>query len=308
MTKPYNDFSTYFKKLFSDRVQKISVDAGFTCPNRDGTKSSGGCTYCNNDTFNPFYCTPQKTVKQQLTEGIEFFSKKYKTQKYLAYFQAYSNTYADLSVLKNLYNEALETEGVIGLVIATRPDCIDEEKLNFIQELAKKYYILLEYGVESTNNESLNAINRAHTFEDSIRVLEMTKGRNITTGIHLIFGLPFETRQTMLKTAEIISSLPFDTLKMHQLQIVKGTKMARDYAQNPENFKLFSAQEYISFIADFLELLNPKIIVERFIAESPVEYLIAPHWGGLKNFEIIHKIESLLLKRNSFQGKYFCGN
>ncbi len=303
MKKTYNDFSTYFKNRFSERVQKISVDAGFTCPNRDGTKSSGGCTYCNNDTFNPFYCSPKKSVTQQLQEGIKFFSKKYKSQKYLAYFQAYSNTYADISVLKKLYKEALSVPGVVGLVIATRPDCIDNQKLDYIEELARKHYILLEYGVETCNNESLKLINRQHTFEDSVKALEMTKNRGITIGIHLIFGLPGETEKSMLDNAKIISDLPFQTLKMHQLQIVKGTKMAKDFAENPQKYKLFTAEEYIVFVADFLELLNPEIIVERFIAESPPDYLIAPKWGGIKNFEIIHKIEKLLKSRNSYQGK-----
>ena len=246
--KPYNDFSSYFKKQFNERVQKIAVDAGFTCPNRDGAKGRGGCTYCNNDTFNPFYCSPQKSITEQLKEGIAFFAKKYKTQKYLAYFQAYSNTYADLPILKTYYSEALTVDGIIGLVIATRPDCVDEELLDYLQSLAKNYYIILEYGIESCNNE---------------------------------------------------------TLKLHQLQIIKGTKMAKQYAENPEMFKLFTADEYIDFVVHFAERLNPKVIIERFISESPADMLIAPKWGGLKNFEIVAKISKKFNNSDSWQGKFY---
>jgi len=303
--KPYNDFSSYFKKQFNERVQKIAVDAGFTCPNRDGSKGRGGCTYCNNDTFNPFYCSPQKPVKEQLKEGIAFFAKKYKTQKYLAYFQAYSNTYADLPILKTYYSEALAVEGVVGLVIATRPDCVDEELLDYLQSLAESYYIILEYGIESCNNETLKNINRGHMFEESIKALEMSVGRNLHVGVHYIIGLPSDSREDNLAHAKILSELPFDTLKLHQLQIIKGTKMAKQYAENPEMFKLFTADEYIDFVVRFAERLNPNIIIERFISESPADMLIAPKWGGLKNFEIVAKITKKFNESDSWQGKLY---
>jgi radical SAM protein (TIGR01212 family) len=302
---PYNDFSAHFKKLFKTRVQKIAVDAGFTCPNRDGTKAYGGCTYCNNNTFNPFYCDPKRSVTEQLTEGINFFAEKYKSQKYLAYFQAYSNTYADLNTLKKLYSEALSADRIIGLVIATRPDCVDEELLDYLQELAESYYIVLEFGIETCNNETLKNINRGHNFEETVHALHLSKGRNLHVGIHYIVGLPGDTREDNLRHASVLSGLPFETLKLHQLQIIKGTKMEKQYEENPELFDLFSADEYVDFMVSFAERLNPEIIIERFISESPKDLLIAPKWGGLKNFEIVSKINKKFLERDTFQGKFY---
>ncbi len=303
--KRYNDFSSHFKKLFSERVQKISIDAGFTCPNRDGTKYVGGCTYCNNESFNPFYTTPNKIIKQQLAEGIAFFSPKYKTQQYLAYFQAYSNTYGKVSDLKKMYEEALSVPQVIGLVIATRPDCVNEEIIAMLENFAKQYYVVLEFGVESCNDETLKKINRGHTFNETINALNISSSRGIHVGIHLILGLPGDSYENIKEQAKIISQLPFETLKLHQLQIIKKTKMAKEFEINPEHFKLYTAEEYINLVVDFVELLNPAIIIERFISESPMNMIIAPNWGGLKNFEIVNKIEKKLLERNTFQGKYF---
>lgn len=304
-SNPYNNFSAHFKKLFDGRVQKIAVDAGFTCPNRDGTKGRGGCTYCNNDTFNPFYCNPGKTIRDQLNEGIVFFAEKYKTQKYLAYFQAYSNTYALLDVLKKYYNEALSVEKIIGLVIATRPDCVNNELLDYLEFLAVDNYIVLEYGLESCNDRTLKNINRGHTFNDTVKALELSKGRGLHIGIHYIMGLPGDTREDNLKHAEIISTLPFETLKLHQLQIIKGTKMAEEYSLNPNSFDLFSENEYIDHIIKFSEKLNPEIIIERFISESPSDLLIAPKWGGLKNFEIVDKINKKFIKSKTWQGRLY---
>jgi len=303
--KAYNDYTTYFKSKFSQRVQKIALDAGFSCPNRDGSKGIGGCTYCNNQTFNPFYCTPQKSITQQLDEGIRFFAAKYQTQKYLAYFQAYSNTFAGLEILEKLYNEALAHPAVIGLVIATRPDCIDDKKLNFIAQLAEKHYIVVEFGVESCNNETLKLINRCHTFEDSVDAIQRTVAKGITTGIHLILGLPNESRETILHHADLIAQLPVETLKLHQLQIIKGTKMAEQFAQNPEWFHYYDVDEYIDLAIDFVERLNPKVIIERFISESPVNMLISPRWNGIKNFEFVSKLERRMRERNAFQARLF---
>ena len=299
----YNSASKYLKNLFSERVQKIAVDAGFTCPNRDGKKGRGGCTYCNNNTFTPFYCSPEKTIETQIEQGIAFFSKKYKKIKFLVYFQAYTNTYAEISELKKIYTKALQHPQVIGAVIATRPDCIDEEKLDFFAELNKKYRIVIEYGVESTNNTTLEKINRQHTFEDAVKSIKMTAERNITVGAHLIIGLPNENKENILSHAKKISELPINMLKLHQLQIIRHTKMAKQYIANPENFNLFGVNEYIELMVDFLEVLNPKIMLERFTSESPKELLIAPKWSGLKNFEIVHKIEKRLEERNTWQGK-----
>jgi len=302
---PYNDFSTHFKNQFNTRIQKIAVDAGFTCPNRDGTKGRGGCTYCNNDTFNPFYCSPQKSITKQLKEGITFFAKKYKTQKYLAYFQAYSNTYANLNLLKTYYNEALKVAGVIGLVIATRPDCVNNALLDYLQELAKNYYIVLEYGIETCNDNTLKNINRGHTFAETVETLQMSKNRDLHVGVHYIIGLPGDSRDEMLTHSGILSQLPFETLKLHQLQIIKGTKMAKQYAKTPEMFDLFSSEEYIDFVVKFTERLNPKIIIERFISESPADLLIAPKWGGLKNFEIVDKIKKRFRDLETWQGNLY---
>lgn len=304
-SKRYNDYSTYFKNRFSERVQKISIDAGFTCPNRDGSKGRGGCTYCNNDTFNPYYCMPSKSVSVQLDEGISFFSPKYKTQQYLCYFQAYSNTYGEFERLKKIWNEALSHPGVIGMVVGTRPDCVSDRVLDYLAELSKKYYVVLEFGIESTLNKTLELVNRCHTYEESVEAIKQSTQRGIETGAHMILGLPGESRQDLLQHAVTISELPITSLKLHHLQIIKKTIMAKQYAVNPEMFDLFEANEYVEFIVEFLKHLNPKIIVERFISESPLDLLIAPKWEGLKNFEIVHRIEKQLELSNSWQGMLY---
>lgn len=305
ITKPYNSYSTYIKQKFGKRVQKVSLDTGFTCPNRDGTKGIGGCTYCNNNTFNPYYCKPQKSITQQLNDGIAFFAKKYKTQEYLAYFQAYSNTYADIELVKSLYLEALNHPKIVGLVIGTRPDCINEDLIQFLSDLAKRNYISLEFGVESTLNKTLDFINRCHSFEETIAAYELSKNKGIELGAHVIIGLPGETREEMLHHANELSKLPINTLKIHQLQIVKHTMMARQYETNPELFQLFSLNEYIQFMGKFVSKLRPDIIIERFTSESPSHLLVTPKWNGIKNFEITSKIEKYLLENNFWQGKNF---
>ena len=305
MQSRYNSASEYYKKIFNRRVQKISIDAGFTCPNRDGKKSIGGCIYCNNETFKPFYCNPQKSIKQQLTEGIEFFSKKYKTLDFLAYFQAFSNTYAPLNKLKEMYSEAISVKGIIGLVIATRPDCVDEQILDYLAELSKKHFVQIEFGVETTNNQTLKRINRHHTFEETQKALSLTAERNINTGIHLIMGLPNESREEMLNRASVISELKFSLLKLHQLQIVKNTILENDFLHIPSDYQLFNLDEYINFSVEFLRRLSPQIIVERFTSEAPAGLLIAPKWGKIKNFEIVHKIEKRLEEINAKQGDLF---
>ncbi len=305
ITKPYNSYSTYIKQKFGKRVQKVSLDTGFTCPNRDGTKGIGGCTYCNNNTFNPYYCKPKKSITQQLNDGIAFFVKKYKTQEYLAYFQAYSNTYADIELVKSLYLEALNHPKIVGLVIGTRPDCINEDLIQFLSDLAKRNYISLEFGVESTLNKTLDFINRCHSFEETIAAYELSKNKGIELGAHVIIGLPGETREEMLHHANELSKLPINTLKIHQLQIVKHTMMARQYETNPEFFQLFSLNEYIQFMGKFVSKLRPDIIIERFTSESPAHLLVAPKWNGIKNFEITSKIEKYLLENNFWQGKNF---
>ena len=303
--KRYNDFSSFIRRKFNGRVQKVSIDAGFTCPNKDGTKGTGGCTYCNNNTFNPDYCQPIKPIKQQIDEGIEFFSKKYKTQKYLAYFQAFTNTYAPLADLKKMYEEALSHPDVIGLVIATRPDSIKDEVLDYLQGLASKdYFIKLEFGLESTKNETLVEINRCQTHEEAIDAFKRADGRGLHLGGHLILGLPGETKEDMLNHAKMVSELPMNTLKIHHLQIVKHTMMAVQFKKTPEMFTFMELDEYIDLVVDFVELLKPEIIIERFFSESPARMLIYPKYG-LKNFEVKHLVEKRLEEREAMQGRLF---
>ena len=302
----FNSYAGYFKRTFGGRVQKLTIDAGFSCPNRDGTVAYGGCTYCNNDAFNPSYCNPKKSITQQIEEGIEFHAVRYKrAENYLAYFQAYSNTHAAVQQLKELYSEALSHPKVIGLVIGTRPDCVDNEKLDFIESLSKEYYISLEYGIESCYNRTLEAINRGHTYEQSVWAVEESARRGISTGAHIIFGLPGESRDEMLAEAEILSKLPLTSIKFHQLQIFKGTPMEGQYKENPELFNLFEMNDYLHFVVDFIERLNPKFVVERFTSEAPPRYLAVPSWGLLRTDQLLNKIEMILEERDTWQGKYF---
>lgn len=302
----YNAYAPYFKNLFGERVQKISVDAGFTCPNRDGSKGRGGCTYCNNDAFNPSYCDPNKSITQQVEEGIGFHKVRYRRAKnYLVYFQPYSNTYAPLDHLKNLYETALSYPEVAGLVIGTRPDCVDREKLQYLGELSKNHYITIEYGLESVYNETLKRINRQHTHEESIEAIRLSKECGLNVGAHFIFGLPGESRQMMLESVKEISSLPLNSVKFHQLQIVEGTAMAKDYTNNPADYDLFSFEDYVDFIIRFTERLNPAFIIERFAGEVPPRYLAGPGWGLIRNDQINVAIEKELERRDTWQGKFF---
>jgi uncharacterized protein len=307
MISRYLNYNQVLKTEFAGRVQKISINAGFTCPNRDGSKGTGGCTYCNNQTFSPEYCKPTKTVSEQVSEGIAFFHHKYHAQLYLAYFQSYTNTYDSLEKLKSIYEEALSFPNVVGIVVGTRPDCVNVELLDYFAELAKKYYVMIEYGVESTHDETLEFINRGHDFACAENAIRETAKRGIRTGAHIILGLPNESRETILSHADKLSKLPIDSLKIHQLQLVRGTKMAQQYASHPEWFYLYSADEYVDLAIDFLEKLNPEIAIERFVSQSPKELLLAPEWG-LKNFEFTAKIEKRLKMRDTWQGKKMTPN
>ena len=303
--KRYLDYSSFIKLTFGERIQKISLNIGFSCPNRDGSKGYGGCTYCNNNTFNPDYCEPNKSIKQQLEEGISRFSTKYKTQQYLAYFQAYTNTYSDFKSLKKMYEEALSVPNVIGLVIGTRPDCISDEVIDYLAFLSKKHFISLEFGVESTLNKTLEKVNRCHTYDDTVATFNKCKNRGFHLGAHLIMGLPGETNEDLLNHAIKISKLPIDTLKLHHLQIVKKSIMASQYKRNPEDFQLFTQESYIDFITKFVTLLRPDIVIERFISQAPINLLIAPKWNGLKNFEMVAKIDKQMEIENIWQGKNY---
>jgi len=302
--KLYRTFQDFLSEHFTGKIQKISINAGFTCPNRDGLKGYGGCTYCNNQTFNPAYCITEKSVTIQLEEGKQFFSGKYPSMDYLAYFQAYTNTYDSLEKLKSLYEEALSVKGIKGLVIGTRPDCMPDSLLNYLKKLNEKYFILVEYGVESTINSTLEFINRGHTYEESCEAIIKTANSGIPVGAHIILGLPGETINDIETHAKELGKLPLDTIKLHQLQIIKGTKLANQYNQNPEIINKFTAEDYANLIVTFLENLNPKIAVERFVSQSPPELLIYPDWG-LKNYQFTHLVEKIMKSRNTFQGKYF---
>jgi radical SAM protein (TIGR01212 family) len=300
-----NAYPDYMRKKFGTRVQKLTIDAGFSCPNRDGTKGFGGCTFCLNDAFNPSYCAPSKSITQQITEGIEFHEKRYRrAEKYLAYFQAFSNTHAPVDLLAERYQEALNCDGVIGLVIGTRPDCMDAEKLDLLLYLSKKHHIVVEYGIETIYNKTLERVNRCHTFEETQAAIEMTAGKGIHVGGHLIFGLPGESRQDMLKSAAVISAMPLDSIKFHQLQIFKGTEMEDEFKKHPEDFNTPGEEEYLNFIVEYIELLNPAIVVERIAGETPPRYAVRKPWGPRYD-QILVKFENMLEERNTFQGRRF---
>ena len=304
MEKRYNNYKDTLKQLFSNRVQKISINAGFTCPNRDGSKGRGGCTYCNNQTFVPGYCHPVKSVTQQIEEGIEFFlrKEKYRDQTYLAYFQSYTNTYDTLDKLRLIYDEALKHPRISGIVVGTRPDCVNDLILDYFEELSKKTYVMIEYGIESTDDKTLEFINRGHDYQCAVDAINATASRGIYTGAHLILGLPGESRETILAHADKMNKLPITALKLHQLQLVKGTIMAKQMKTNPEWFQFYTAEEYIDLTVDFIERLSPDIAIERFVSQSPKDLLISPDWG-LKNFEFVAKVEKRLEERGTWQGK-----
>ena len=287
----YRDFGTWMRERFPYKVQKISIDAGFSCPNRDGKLSKGGCTFCNNESFNPSYCSPKESITEQIERGKEFFSKKYPDMKYLAYFQAYTNTYASLAELQRMYEEALSVKDVVGIVIGTRPDCVEDALLDYLEQLNKRTFIIVEYGIESANDETLRKIRRGHTFACSRDAIERTHARGILTCGHIILGLPGEDAAESLRQAPLISSLPLDFLKIHQLQIIKGTALAMQYAQQP--FHLYTVEEYINLIIKYISLLRKDLIFERFISQCPPEILIAPKWG-LKNYEFTNLLNNRL--------------
>ena len=326
-SRRFNSYSNYFTKQFGGRVQKISIDAGFSCPNRDGKISTGGCTFCSNEAFNPSYCRPEKSIKQQIEEGIEFHKKRYRrANQYLVYFQPYSNTYKPLEELKSIYRQALEAidsspaqspsrndmaskalkkPEIVGIVIGTRPDIVDNCLLQLLNEIQKTHYVMLEYGVESVYDETLKRVNRGHDFATAKKAIHMTADYGIPCGAHFIFGLPGETKTMMLDAADIISRLPLTTVKFHQLQIFKGTKMAEEYLEHPEHFHLFDLEEYIDFVIDFAERLNPNIVIERFAGEVPPRYLVSEPWMKLRYDEVLSRIEKRMEERDTWQGKEF---
>lgn len=304
-SRRFNSYAEYFRQRFGGRIQKLSIDAGFTCPNRDGSKGRGGCSFCNNNAFSPSYCQPSRSITEQIEEGIAFQKKRYPgSSGYLAYFQSYSNTYESLPVLRERYSEALSFPGIVGLVIGTRPDTVDEEILDYIAGLSAKHYIIIEYGLESCYNSTLVRVNRGHSFEDSIRAISLTAERDIRQCAHFIIGLPGETSEDILSQAGIISGLPLQNVKFHQLQIVRNTQMAREYENNPDDFSLYSLEEYLLLMQEFIELLNPEFVIERIAGEVNQGYLVGEGWG-LRYDRVLQRFEDLLEINNSWQGKKF---
>ena len=303
----WNDYSSYIRRTFGQRVQKISVNAGFTCPNRDGKISKEGCIYCTNKSFSPFYCNSDDSFSEQLRKGIDFFSPKYNAQKYLAYFQTYTNTYDNINALRQKYDEALSVDGVIGLVISTRPDCVNDEIMRLLADYAKEKYVEIEFGLESTKNTALELINRGHTYEQAVDAIMLAQKYGIMSGVHLILGLPYEIEDDFYLHAEKISQLPISTLKLHQMQVLKGTRLESLYFENKSLFADLSLENYVRIVANFLDMLNPEIIVERLTSESPREMVLYPDWNGRKNFEVSHIVNAFMKKNGMFQGRRFNG-
>ncbi|MCK9302513.1 MAG: TIGR01212 family radical SAM protein [Bacteroidales bacterium] len=304
--KRYNSYPEYFREIFGERVQKLSINAGLTCPNRDGTCGVGGCTFCNALAFNPSYCNPAKSISQQMEEGREFHLTRYRrASKYLAYFQTFSNTYCKLDKLVAMCKEALEFPNVVGIVIGTRPDCIDEQKLDFLQELACNHYIKIEYGIESTNDDTLKRVNRGHDYKSLVEAVNFTAKRQLHIGGHLIFGLPGETKEMIVAQAKLVSELPLETIKFHQLQIMKNTKMADEFVQNPSDFYFYELEEYLELVIRFVERLRPEIAIERIASEVPPRFLLMPPKWDMRYDVVLRRFEEKLEKFDTFQGKFY---
>lgn len=295
----YNDYGTWIRKQFPFRVQKISIDAGFSCPNRDGRIGTGGCIFCDNRTFNPSYCSPKRSISQQIADGKDFFARKYPDMKYIAYFQAYTNTYAPLSQLQRMYEEALAESDIVGIAIGTRPDCVSTELLDYLANLAHQTSVTVEYGIESANDNTLKRINRGHDFACAQRAIEATHDRGIITGGHIIIGLPGEDAEESIRQARLISSLKLDILKIHQMQIIRGTRLAQMYEE--KSFHLYTVDEYIDLIIKYIQYIRKDIVLERFVSQSPKELLIAPHWG-LKNYEFTNLLVNRMKALGVCQG------
>ena len=298
----YADMGSYLAARFPYKVQKISLHAGFSCPNRDGTKGRGGCTYCNNQTFSHDYCHTGRSITEQLDEGIAFFARKYPDMKYLAYFQAYTNTYGATPYLAACYEEALAHEGVVGLIIGTRPDCMPPDLLAYLSDLARDRYLMAEYGIESTCDETLVRVNRGHDYASAVDAVRRTAEAGIPVGAHMILGLPGESRETILSHAGRLSALPLTMVKLHQLQLIRGTRLAQEYEQGLADIYPYTVTEYVDLAIDFIERLRPDIVVERFVSQSPDALLIAPRWG-LKNHEFTARLLQRMRERNTWQGR-----
>ena len=302
----FNSYAAYFRRVFGHRMQKVTINAGFSCPNRDGKISTGGCTFCDNAAFTPSYCDSAKSITQQIDEGIEFHRKRYRTaQQHLAYFQSFSNTYAPLERLRECYDEALAHPDIAGIVVGTRPDCVDEQKLDYFAELSRKKYVTIEYGVESCYDETLRRINRGHDFATAERAIRMTAERGIHCGAHFILGLPGESDEMLIAQVELINALPLTTIKFHQLQLFRGTPLAREWDEHPERFRFWTIEEYLDLFVEILRRLRPDIVVERFAGEAPPRYHHTEGWGLVRNEQLLAMLDKRLELRGVHQGDIF---
>ena len=307
MEKRYNSYVDHFRAKYGDRLQKLVLDAGFTCPNRDGTVGTGGCTYCDNAAFHPGYSTPDKPLSQQIDEGIEFHKVRYpRTSRYLAYFQAFSNTYAPLERLRALYSQALTHPAVEGIVIGTRPDCVDAAKLDYLASLQEAgKVVVVEYGIESCYDRTLLRINRGHDFACARKAVTMTAERGLEVGAHFILGLPGETPAMLLDQCAAINALPLTSVKFHQLQLIKGTQMEKEYEICQQDFWRPGLDEYLDLIVDILERLRPDLCIERIAGEVPPRFVRQTPWGLVRNFQILKMLDARLESRDTFQGRLF---
>ncbi len=296
----YNDYGSWLRKRFTFRVQKLMLDAGFTCPNRDGSKGLGGCVFCDNQAFSPSFCDRRKSIRQQLSDGKAFFGRKYPDMKYLAYFQAFSNTYADVETLRRRYEEALSVEDVVGLVVGTRPDCVSAAVLDYLEQLSRQVFVVVEYGVESANDDTLRTIHRGHDYACSREAIVSTASRGIHTGAHVILGLPGEDMQESLRQAEVIGALPLHVLKIHHLQVLRGTRLARMYEEEP--FPVYSVDGYIALLSEYISRLPFNLLLERFVNVSPPNMVLAPRWG-MKSGEFVSRLEEYMASHDLWQGK-----
>ncbi len=292
------DFAQFISRYLQGKVQKISVNAALSCPNRDGTKGRGGCSYCNNSSFSPDYALNALSVAEQISRGKAFFSRKYPQMRYLAYFQSYTSTNAPIEQVCKMYNEALVEKDVVGLIIGTRPDCMPQELLNRLKEIASKKFVMVEYGAESANDDTLQRVNRCHTWAETVDAVMRTHQAGLPVGLHLIMGLPGETKEDMLKTIDMVNELPVDMIKCHQMQLIKGTRLAADVAAGRCSVTEWSVDEYVDFCCEIIGRLRPGIGVERFVSQSPDDLLISPRWG-LKNYEFTAKLWKRIIELNN---------
>lgn len=305
----YNAWNDYVKRRYGGRVQKVSVAAGFTCPNRDGSLGRGGCTFCNNAGFTPGYLDRRDGIAEQIDTGLRFLDRRYPgTGRFIAYFQSYTNTYGDFARLRESYEAALAHPRIDGLAIGTRPDCLPDEVLAYLAELSHEHIIELEIGIESCNDVVLRRVNRGHDFACSVDALERAAVHGLEVTAHLILGLPGETRAGMLEAATRLSALPVKALKLHQLQLVRGTEMARDWQRDPGSVPLFDEQAYIALLADFVERLSPRLLLQRLGSEVPPALKLAPHWN-MRLSELAPRLSAELARRGSWQGRHWqdCG-